>query len=137
MRISDWSSDVCSSDLCGTPGPHGVDCQVQRTGGDGGFEACWDLVVSCQNGGEMTASACHEMAAGDSQGSENMPVAGFSIQDSCAVPASGRVERLQITSKSCAPSLRPPRYADGSRAPAARSPSSGRPPVHTPRPQHR
>src|SRR3546814_14575035 len=61
---------------CGTPGPHGVDCQVQRTGGDGGFEACWDLAVSCPNGGEMTASACHEIAAGDSPGRDNMPVAG-------------------------------------------------------------
>ena len=84
---------------CGAPGPHGVDCQIQRTGGDGGFEACWDLVVSCQNGGEMTGSACHEMAAADSQGSENMPVAGFSSQDSCDVPASGSVEHLKITSK--------------------------------------
>ena len=84
---------------CGTPGPGGVDCQVQRTGGDGGFEACWDLVISCQNGGEMTGSACHEMAAGANEGSENMPVAGFSSQDSCDVPASGKVERLKITSK--------------------------------------
>src|SRR3546814_11887514 len=41
---------------CGAPGPHGVDCQIQRTGGDGGFEACWDLVVACQTGGEMTRS---------------------------------------------------------------------------------
>src|SRR3546814_16630988 len=47
---------------CGTPDPHGVGCQVQRTGGDGGFEACWAPVVSCPNGGEMTASACHAMA---------------------------------------------------------------------------
>src|SRR3546814_6128411 len=106
---------------CGAPGPHGVDCQIQRTGGDGGFEACWDLVVACQNGGEMTASACHEMAAADSQGSENMPVTGFSSQDSCDVPASGSVERLKITSKCCAPTLRPPRGADGRAAPARRS----------------
>jgi len=84
---------------CGAPGPGGVDCQVQRTGGDGGFEACWDLVISCQNGGEMTGSACHEMAAGANEGTENMPVAGFSGQDSCDVPASGKVERLKIASK--------------------------------------
>lgn len=84
---------------CGAPGPGGVDCQVQRTGGDGGFEACWDLVISCQNGGEMSGSACHEMAAGANEGTENMPVAGFSGQDSCDVPASGKVERLKITSK--------------------------------------
>src|SRR3546814_9711264 len=83
---------------CGTPVPHGVDCQVQRTGGDGGFEACWDLVVSCQNGGEMTASACHEMAAGDSQGSENMPVAGFSSQDSCDVPARSEEHTSELQS---------------------------------------
>jgi len=84
---------------CGAPGPGGVDCQVQRTGGDGDFEACWDLVISCQNGGEMTGSACHEMAAGANEGTENMPVAGFSGQDSCDVPASGKVERLKIASK--------------------------------------
>lgn len=84
---------------CGTPGPNGVDCQVQRTGGDGGFEACWNLVITCQNGGEMTGSACHGMAAGATEGSENMPVAGFSGQDSCDAPASGKVERLKITSK--------------------------------------
>ncbi|MGY0799655.1 hypothetical protein ACW7G0_11455 [Lysobacter sp. A286] len=84
---------------CGTPGPHGVDCQVQRTGGDGSFEACWDLIITCQNKGEMTGSACHEMTAGKSQGSENMPVAGFSSQDSCDAPVSGSVERLKVTSK--------------------------------------
>lgn len=84
---------------CGAPGPGGVDCQVQRTGGDGGFEACWDLVITCQNGGEMTGSACHDMAAAANNGTENMPVAGFSGQESCDVPASGKVERLKITSK--------------------------------------
>jgi len=84
---------------CGTPGPHGVDCQVQRTGGDGAFEACWDLVITCQNGGRMTGSACHAMAAGDTRGTRNMPVAGFSAQDACDVPASGSVERLEIASK--------------------------------------
>lgn len=84
---------------CGTPGPHGVDCTIQRTGGSGGFEACWDLVIACQNEGEMTGSACHEMAAGGSEGSENMPVAGFSNQGSCDVPVFGSVERLRITSR--------------------------------------
>ncbi|MFC3716622.1 hypothetical protein ACFONC_10700 [Luteimonas soli] len=84
---------------CGTPGAHGVDCEVKRTGGDGGFEACWDLVISCQNGGEMTGSACHDVAAGANEGTENMPVAAFSGQDSCDVPASGAVQQLKVTSK--------------------------------------
>jgi hypothetical protein len=84
---------------CGAPGPHGVDCKVQRTGGTGGFEACWDLVITCQNAGEMTGSACHDMAAGETTGTRNMPVAGFSSQASCDVPVSGKVERLKVTSK--------------------------------------
>jgi hypothetical protein len=84
---------------CGTPGPHGVDCKIQRTGGDGSFKACWNLVITCQNGGEMIGAACHDMDAGESQGTQNMPVAGFSAQESCDVPASGKVERLKITSK--------------------------------------
>lgn len=84
---------------CGTPGPNGVDCQVQRTGGDGAFQACWDLVISCRNGGSMTGQACHRMAAGVAEGTENMPAAGFSGQDSCDVPASGAVERLKVESE--------------------------------------
>src|SRR3546814_16962277 len=34
MRISDWSSDVCSSDLCrrAAPAPHGAQAQVQDSG---------------------------------------------------------------------------------------------------------
>lgn len=81
---------------CGAPGPGGVDCQVKRTAGTGAFQACWDLVISCQNGGKMTGSACHAMAAGASEGTQNMPVASFSNQDSCDVPSSGAVENLKI-----------------------------------------
>jgi hypothetical protein len=84
---------------CGTPGPNGVDCKVQRTGGTGDFESCWDLVITCQNGGRMTGSACHDMAAGDTEGTRNMPVASFSNQAGCDVPASGKVERLKLTSR--------------------------------------
>jgi hypothetical protein len=84
---------------CGTPGPHGVDCQVRRTGGDGAFEACWSLAITCQNGGVMNGSSCHAMAAGAAEGTANMPVAGFSGQDSCDVPASGKVEQLKVTSR--------------------------------------
>ena len=84
---------------CGTPGPHGVDCQVRRTGGDGAFQACWILAITCRNGGVMNGSTCHAMAAGAGEGTANMPVAGFSGQDSCDVPASGKVEQLKVTSR--------------------------------------
>ena len=47
----------------------------------------------------MTGSTCHTIAAGVSDGTANMPVAGFSHQDSCDVPASGKVEQLKITSR--------------------------------------
>ena len=82
---------------CGAPGPGGVDCTVQRTAGSGGFEACWDLVITCRNGGEMSGNACHSLVAGAGAGVQNMPVASFSNQDACDAPASGRVERLKIT----------------------------------------
>ena len=84
---------------CGTPGPHGVDCTVTRTGGDGAFQACWDLVITCRNEGVMSASACHGMAGGQGLSTQNMPVADFSGQQACDAPASGQVERLQIIAK--------------------------------------
>lgn len=82
---------------CGTPGPHGVDCTIKRTAGSGNFEACWDLVIGCQNKGEMSGGACHKVSAAESEASETMPVASFSNQASCDVPISGRVERLKVT----------------------------------------
>lgn len=91
-------SDAARVD-CGTPGPHGVDCSVRRTAGSSGFEACWDLAITCQNGGEMRGSACHPVAAGVDAGEQNMPVASFSNQASCDVPVSGKVEQLKITSR--------------------------------------
>ena len=84
---------------CGKPGPHGVDCAIRRTGGTGGFEACWDLAIACRNGGVMTGSACHGVAAGANGASMNMPVASFSDQARCDVPASGKVERLKIRTR--------------------------------------
>lgn len=82
---------------CGTPGPHGVDCTIKRTAGSGGFEACWDLVISCRNQGEMSGGACHIVTPGKNEASETMPVRSFSHQASCDVPTSGRVERLKVT----------------------------------------
>jgi len=94
----DTNPDAARVD-CGTPGAHGVDCEVKRTGGDGAFQACWNLAITCQNGGEMIGAACHDMAAGENQGTQNMPVAGFSGQESCDVPTAGAVKQLKVTSK--------------------------------------
>ncbi|MDO5505454.1 MAG: hypothetical protein Q4F49_04065 [Pseudoxanthomonas suwonensis] len=82
---------------CGTPGPHGVDCQVVRTGGPGAFEACWDLEISCQNNGVMTGASCHQVADGVPSGTQNMPVASFRNTEACDVPTSGQVRNLKIT----------------------------------------
>lgn len=82
---------------CGTPGPHGVDCTIKRTAGSGNFEACWDLVITCQNKGEMSGGACHIVAPGKNEESETMPVSSFSNQSSCDVPTSGKVERMKVT----------------------------------------
>ena len=81
---------------CGAPGPNGVDCTIKRTGGVGGFEACWDLVITCSNEGQMSGSACREVATDEAEAVHTMPVESFSNQQSCDVPASGKVEALQI-----------------------------------------
>src|SRR3546814_1454915 len=56
MRISDWSSDVCSSDLCNTA--------IERCGS-------FDTVVRTRIGSP------HVIAAMDQQAASGLPVAGF------------------------------------------------------------
>ena len=84
---------------CGAPGPNGVDCTIKRTAGEGGFEACWNLVITCSNGGRMTGSACQQVAAEEAEVVSTMPVESFSNQQSCDVPASGKVEALELTAR--------------------------------------
>lgn len=84
---------------CGAPGPNGVECNIVRTGGEGAFQACWDLAITCQNQGKMTGAACHEVGAGVPSGTQLMPVSSFDNQDACDVPASGAVENLKIVSR--------------------------------------
>ncbi|MDP1827912.1 MAG: hypothetical protein Q8L48_31855 [Archangium sp.] len=81
---------------CGTPGPAGVDCDLQRTSGTGSLEACWDLDLICANGAMMSAHHCGSIAAGQSAAKVNMPVSGFSNQDACDAPKSGVVMRLTV-----------------------------------------
>ncbi|MFT3709908.1 MAG: hypothetical protein QM817_19940 [Archangium sp.] len=83
---------------CGTPGPEGVDCVVKRTGAGGGLRPCWDLEITCQNGGVMVGSACGELP-NDTNGEEttvNMPVSAFSNQEGCDAPKSGAVKNLIV-----------------------------------------
>ncbi|MBL8915263.1 MAG: hypothetical protein JNM17_31455 [Archangium sp.] len=83
---------------CGTPGPDGVDCVVKRTGAGGGLKPCWDLEITCANGGVMTGSACGELPndTTDEETTVNMPVSSFSNQDGCDEPKSGAVKRLIV-----------------------------------------
>lgn len=81
---------------CGTPGPGGVDCDVKRTSGSGKLEACWDLDITCTNGGVMTGHACGRLGGDESAGVVNMPVSGFSNQDACDAPSSGKVTNLVV-----------------------------------------
>lgn len=81
---------------CGTPGPGGVDCDVKRTSGSGKLEACWDLDITCTNGGVMSGHACGTLGAGEATGTVNMPVSSFSNQDACDAPASGAVKNLVV-----------------------------------------
>lgn len=81
---------------CGTPGPEGVDCDVKRTGGTGGFEACWELEITCANGSKMVGSGCGKVAAGANETKVNLPPSGFSNQQACDSPKSGEVQRLTV-----------------------------------------
>lgn len=84
---------------CGTPGPHGVDCTVARTAGENPFEACWDLAITCENGGVMSAAACQAVGEGEQEVIHNMPVASFADVQACDVPSSGAVLNLGVTSQ--------------------------------------
>ncbi|MEW5737533.1 MAG: hypothetical protein AB1938_01340 [Myxococcota bacterium] len=84
---------------CGTPGPEGVDCGVKRTSGDGAFKACWDLEISCANGGKMLGHGCATVGRGEAKVVSNMPVSAFSNQEGCDVPTFGQVQNLSITSE--------------------------------------
>lgn len=81
---------------CGTPGPEGVDCVVQRTGGTGPLEACWTLEITCANQGVMVGEACGTAAAGEERSVVNMPVSAFSNQDGCDAPKAGAVKGLTV-----------------------------------------
>lgn len=84
---------------CGTPGPDGVDCDVKRTEGTAALEACWDLEITCNNGGVMSGHACGELGDGEGSTVTNMPVADFSNQDGCDAPKSGAVKNLSVTQR--------------------------------------
>ena len=81
---------------CGTPGPEGVDCDVQRTAGAGTFKACWTLAITCANKGVMEGEECGTVAAGEERTTVTMPVAGFSNQEGCDAPKAGVVKGLIV-----------------------------------------
>ncbi|GMU61223.1 MAG: hypothetical protein AMXMBFR34_29860 [Myxococcaceae bacterium] len=83
---------------CGTPGPDGVDCDLKRTSGEGGFKACWELEITCANGAKMVGQGCGTVGAGAPTGTARMPVSAFSNQDACDAPRAGSVRNLVITS---------------------------------------
>lgn len=82
---------------CGTPGPEGVDCEIKRTGGSAAFQACWDLEITCVNGGVMVGQGCGSIAAQAAGGTVNLPVASFSNQEGCDAPRQGTVKNLVVT----------------------------------------
>jgi hypothetical protein len=82
---------------CGTPGPGGVDCEVKRTAGSRPISVCWDLEISCENGGVMTARGCGGLVQGEAQALVNLPVDAFSNQEACDAPKRGAVKNLEVT----------------------------------------
>lgn len=81
---------------CGAPGPEGVDCDLKRTSGSSAVHVCWDLEITCANGGKMRGSRCHDIAAADKDAKANMPVDKFSDQDKCDTPKGGAVLNLVV-----------------------------------------
>ena len=81
---------------CGTPGPEGVDCDIKRKSGRTAFKACWDLEITCANGGVMVGHGCGTVAAGEAAGKANMPVSTFSNQEGCDAPKAGAVKQLTV-----------------------------------------
>lgn len=81
---------------CGQPGPGGVDCDIKRTGGEAALKACWDLDITCENGGVMTGHACGDLDAAAEKASVTMPVDAFENQEACDVPARGQVKNLEL-----------------------------------------
>jgi hypothetical protein len=81
---------------CGTPGPGGVDCDVKRTGGSSKVEACWDLAITCANGGVMRGAACATLEGNEKKAKTNMPVDTFDNQEGCDAPKSGEVQDLVV-----------------------------------------
>jgi hypothetical protein len=82
---------------CGTPGPGGVDCEVKRTAGSRAVMVCWDLEITCENGGVMTAGGCGALADGVAQTTVNLAADGFSNQAACDAPKRGAVKNLEVT----------------------------------------
>jgi len=95
-QLANLAGDDAARVDCGTPGPGGVDCDLKRTGGARRLNACWDLEITCANGGKMVGHACGDIAAGAPSGTVNMPVASFSNQDGCDAPKSGAVVNLVV-----------------------------------------
>lgn len=83
---------------CGKPGPHGVECSVQRTGATTAFDACWDLAITCQKGGERVSPTCQRMAVGEPVATATMSVARVAHRNSCGAPVTGKVQRVKVIS---------------------------------------
>jgi hypothetical protein len=50
-----------------------TDCDVERTAGTGAFKACWDLHITCTNGGVMVGPSCAKVPAGETGVTVNLP----------------------------------------------------------------
>jgi hypothetical protein len=74
-----------------------TDCDVERTAGTGAFKACWDLHITCTNGGVMVGPSCAKVPAGETGVTVNLPTSVFSNQEGCDAPANGAVKNLLVT----------------------------------------
>lgn len=96
VRVTDLPSARVD---CGEPGPGGVDCVLKRTDGAAALNACWDLDITCNNGGVMSGHGCGGLDANVPTATINIPAADFANQEGCDVPKQGAVKNLQITAR--------------------------------------
>src|SRR3546814_11990580 len=84
MRISDWSSDVCSSDLGGRFGP-----REHADGVNGWARAYRDRIGAC--GGYYTANGKRASGSVDRRG-----VVGGGAQGAASISSAGRSEERRV-----------------------------------------
>ncbi len=78
----------------------GMTCSLSRLSGTVDANACWDVKLSCRDGTDSTAHACHPVPRGQGAASSRLIIwEDFPRFANCGVPTSISVENLNIAVK--------------------------------------